>query len=164
MSLPAQLRLANLPCLYAVRLLACPLPPAPLSHWLDASLPPNGGCSAIAFLEGFSAATPTHSGNLADCWQQLAVVKSGPTLQFYYNNQSAGEAKGISCGCALGWAACRAARIAGLPASLAGGLFLAEGPPAFPVPQGSLQCTAPTGVPLSAAPQCLQDPPAPAML
>ena len=80
------------------------LPPAPLSHWLDASLPQNGGCSAIAFLEGFSAATPTYSSNLADCWQQLAVVKSGPTLQFYYNNETAGEATG-SCGCASGRAA-----------------------------------------------------------
>lgn len=41
-------------------------------------------------LTGFDA-TPTW-GPLEDCWQQLAVVKSGPQLTFYYNGQAAGAA------------------------------------------------------------------------
>lgn len=39
-------------------------------------------------LNGFSADAPYSAG--ADCWQQLAVVKSGPTLTWYYNKEAAG--------------------------------------------------------------------------
>ena len=40
-------------------------------------------------LDGFKAATAPWTVG-ADCWQQLAVVKSGPQLTFYYNKAVAG--------------------------------------------------------------------------
>lgn len=42
-------------------------------------------------LAGFKNAAPNW-GDLQDCWQQLAVVKSGPQLTFYRNKQAAGTA------------------------------------------------------------------------
>ncbi|KAL4445441.1 hypothetical protein ABPG77_011266 [Micractinium sp. CCAP 211/92] len=41
-------------------------------------------------LDGFAANAPYSAGT--DCWQQLAVVKNGPTLTWYYNKDAAGNA------------------------------------------------------------------------
>lgn len=50
--------------------------------------PPHPPACSYVPLNGFSAAAPFSAG--ADCWQQLAVVKSGPTLTWYYNKDLAG--------------------------------------------------------------------------
>lgn len=74
---------------------SCPCPfPAPrwtshrnLCSWPTRPAPP-APCSSRP-LSGFRA-QPTW-GALEDCWQQLAVVKSGPELTFYRNGEEAGE-------------------------------------------------------------------------
>lgn len=53
-------------------------------------------------LTGFTNAAPTW-GALEDCWQQLAVVKSGRDLTFYRNKEAAGEARQAVGGGGPGW-------------------------------------------------------------